>query len=53
MSYSKSKEISTCLWGKYNVHFKANEDVNIIVGINASDFEKAIKVIYDMFILSE
>ncbi len=36
MSYSKIKEISTCLWGKYNVHFEANEDVNIIVGINGS-----------------
>lgn len=36
MSYSKIKEISACLWGKYNVHFEANEDVNIIVGINGS-----------------
>ena len=25
----------------------------IIIGINAGDFDKAIKVIYDMFILSE
>lgn len=36
MSYSKIKEIDIRLWGKYNVHFKANEDVNIIVGINGS-----------------
>ena len=30
-----------------------SSELNIIVGINASDFEKAVKVIYDMFILSE
>ena len=32
---------------------QGSSELNIIVGINASDFEKAIKVIYDMFILSE
>ena len=32
MAYSKIKEIEKCLWGKYNVHIKANDDVNIIVG---------------------
>ena len=36
MSYSIIKEIKSCLWGKYNVHFDPNEDVNIIVGINGS-----------------
>ena len=36
MSYSKLKEIETQLWGKLCVHFTANEDVNIIVGINGS-----------------
>lgn len=36
MSYSKIKEITTRLWGKYDVHVTANEDVNIIVGINGS-----------------
>ena len=34
MSYSKIEEITTNLWGKYNVRFSANADVNIIVGIN-------------------
>jgi aspartate kinase len=32
---------------------QGSSELNIIVGINASDFEKAVKVIYDMFILSE
>ena len=36
MSYSKIKQITTRLWGKYNVQATANEDVNIIVGINGS-----------------
>ena len=36
MSYSKIEEITTNLWGKYNVRFSANADVNIIVGINGS-----------------
>lgn len=36
MSYSMMKEIKTGLRGKYNLHFKANDDVNIIVGINGS-----------------
>ena len=48
MSYSKSKEISTCLWGKYNVHFKANEDVNIIVGINGSGKTTLLNEIYKL-----
>ena len=48
MSYSKSKEISTCLWGKYNVHFKANEDVNIIVGINGSGKTSLLNEIYKL-----
>ena len=34
--YSKLEDIKTCLWGKFNLHFKANDDVNIIVGINGS-----------------
>ena len=48
MSYSKIKEISTCLWGKYNVHFKANEDVNIIVGINGSGKTTLLYEIYKL-----
>ena len=48
MSYSKSKEISTCLWGKYNVHFKANEDVNIFVGINGSGKTTLLNEIYKL-----
>lgn len=48
MPYSKSKEISTCLWGKYNVHFKANEDVNIIVGINGSGKTTLLNEIYKL-----
>lgn len=36
MAYSKIEEITTCLWGKYNVHLVANNDVNIIVGGNGS-----------------
>lgn len=36
MSYATLKEITIRLWGKYDVHFIANEDVNIIVGGNGS-----------------
>lgn len=36
MSYSKITEINTNLWSKYDIHFKANADVNIIVGVNGS-----------------
>lgn len=36
MSYSKFKEINACLWDKYDIHFEAYADVNIIVGINGS-----------------
>ena len=36
MPYAKMKEITTRLWGKYDVRFTANEDINIIVGINGS-----------------
>ena len=32
---------------------QGSSELNIIVGINAADFEKAVKVVYDMFILSE
>lgn len=32
---------------------QGSSELNIIVGIDAADFEKAIKVIYNMFILSE
>ena len=32
---------------------QGSSELNIIVGINDADFEKAIQVIYDMFILSE
>lgn len=48
MSYSKIKEISTCLWGKYHVHFKTNEDVNIIVGINGSGKTTLLNEIYKL-----
>ena len=36
MSYPKIKEVTTRLWGKQDVHFTVNEDVNIIVGVNGS-----------------
>ena len=32
---------------------QGSSELNIIVGIDEKDFEKAVKVIYDMFILSE
>ena len=32
---------------------QGSSELNIIIGIHEEDFEKAIKVIYDMFILSE
>lgn len=32
---------------------QGSSELNIIVGIDAADFEKAIKVIYDMFMLAE
>ena len=32
---------------------QGSSELNIIIGIHEADFEKAIKVIYDMFILSE
>ena len=32
---------------------QGSSELNIIVGIDEKDFEKAIRVIYDMFILSE
>ncbi len=46
MSYTKIKDFSTCLWGRYNVHFKANDDVNIIVGINGSGKTTLLNDIY-------
>ncbi len=36
MANQKIKEVTTRLWGKQDVHFTANEDVNIIVGVNGS-----------------
>jgi len=50
MSYSKIKDISISLWDKYNVHFKANEDVNIIVGINGSGKTTLLNKIYKLAI---
>lgn len=41
MSYPKIKEVTTRLWGKQDVHFTVNEDVNIIVGDGWGD-----KIIY-------
>ena len=32
---------------------QGSSELNIIVGIDEKDFEKAIRVIYDVFILSE
>ncbi len=32
---------------------QGSSELNIIVGIDERDFEKAIRVIYDMFMLSE
>ena len=32
---------------------QGSSELNIIVGINEGDFEKAIGVLYDMFMLSE
>lgn len=36
MSNPKIKEVTTRLWGKQDVNFTVNEDVNIIVGVNGS-----------------
>ena len=46
MSYSKLKEIKTQLWHKYDVHFTANADVNIIVGVNGSGKTTLLHNIY-------
>ena len=48
MSYSKIEEITTNLWGKYNVRFSANADVNIIVGINGSGKTTLLNEIYKL-----
>ena len=48
MSYSKIKEITTDLWGKYHVRFLANADVNIIVGINGSGKTALLNEIYKL-----
>lgn len=48
MSYSKIKDITTNLWGKYNVSFTANADVNIIVGINGSGKTTLLNEIYKL-----
>ena len=48
MSYLKIKEITTDLWGKYNVYFMANADVNIIVGINGSGKTTLLNKIYKL-----
>ena len=50
MSYSKIKEITTDLWGKYHVRFLANADVNIIVGINGSGKTALLNEIYKLAI---
>lgn len=34
MPYSIIKEVKVRLWSKYDVHFVANNDVNILAGIN-------------------
>lgn len=36
MPYSIIKEGKVRLWSKYDVHFVANNDVNILAGINGS-----------------
>lgn len=36
MPYSIIKEVKVRLWSKYDVHFVANNDVNILAGINSS-----------------
>lgn len=36
MPYSIIKEVKVRLWSKYDVHFVANNDVNILAGINGS-----------------
>lgn len=36
MPYSIIKEFKVRLWSKYDVHFVANNDVNILAGINGS-----------------
>jgi len=46
MPYSKIKEIKTRLWGKQDVHFAANEDMNIIVGVNGSGKNTLLNAIY-------
>ena len=48
MSYSKIKEITTDLWGKYHVRFSTNADVNIIVGINGSGKTALLNEIYKL-----
>ena len=48
MAYSKIKEITTDLWGKYHVRFLANADVNIIVGINGSGKTALLNEIYKL-----
>ena len=36
MPYSIIKEVKVRVWSKYDVHFVANNDVNILAGINGS-----------------
>ena len=48
MSLAKIEEITTNLWGKYNVRFIANADVNIIVGINGSGKTALLNEIYKL-----
>lgn len=36
MPYSIIKEVKVRLWSKYDVHFVANNDANILAGINGS-----------------
>lgn len=46
MPYSKIKEIKTRLWGKQDVHFAVNEDVNIFVGANGTGKTTLLNAIY-------
>lgn len=48
MSYSPMNEISACLWGKYQIHFQAHRDVNILVGMNGSGKTTLLNEIYKL-----
>lgn len=46
MSNPKIQEVTTRLWGKQDVYFAANDDVNIIVGVNGCGKTTLLNAIY-------